>query len=148
PTIEFTRLPAAGEGSAEKVEPIAGRVKGAQRNDRIVLYARSGPWWVQPLWSTPFTALAADSTWRNHTHPGTAYAALLVQPGYRPQPTLDTLPEAGGAVRAVVAVDGTKLPRATVKSIQFSGYEWQIRQSASDPGGTRNHYDPSNAWTD
>ena len=35
-----------------------------------------------------------------------------------------------------------------MKTIQFSGYEWQIRQTASDPGGSRNFYDAANAWTD
>jgi hypothetical protein len=68
------------------------------------LYARSGTWWVQPLADRPFTALRADSTFENTTHLGSEYAALLVEPDYRPQPRVDALPAPGGGVVAV-AVD-------------------------------------------
>jgi hypothetical protein len=32
--------------------------------------------------------------------------------------------------------------------LRFSGYDWDIRQITNDPGGSRNYYDPANAWTD
>jgi hypothetical protein len=83
PSIEFSRVPTAGEGDPEAVETIAGRVRGAGPDQRIVLFARSGVWWVQPLVTQPFTPIH-DSTWENSTHPGSAYAALLVDSGYRP----------------------------------------------------------------
>ncbi len=35
-----------------------------------------------------------------------------------------------------------------VRTLHFSGYEWNIRQTPSDPGGSRNLYDPANAWVD
>ena len=60
------------------MHPIAGRVKGARKGQRIVLFARSGMWWVQPLAADPFTKIQPDSRWRSTTHPGSAYAALLV----------------------------------------------------------------------
>jgi hypothetical protein len=34
------------------------------------------------------------------------------------------------------------------QTLHFSGYEWEIREAASDRGGTRNFYEPGNAWTD
>jgi hypothetical protein len=55
PSIEFTLLPPAGQGSADLLDTIGGRVTGARPGQRIVLFARSGVWWVQPLASRPFT---------------------------------------------------------------------------------------------
>ena len=123
PAIVFTRLPASGEGSAEKLVEIAGRVSGAQPGEQVVLYARSGVWWVQPLWITPYTAIQRDFTWKNNTHPGTAYAALLVKPGYRPASTIDALPAKGGAVRAVASVEGANLARPAAKTIAAVAWE-------------------------
>src|SRR5688572_18283596 len=78
PKIEFSQIPRAAPGGPEKFEPVGGRVAGARPGQRIVLFAKSGRWWVQPLASQPFTEIRADSTWTNRTHLGTEYAALLV----------------------------------------------------------------------
>ena len=48
PSIEFSKVPPAMQGGREKVDTISGRVTGARRGQQIVVYARSGPWWVQP----------------------------------------------------------------------------------------------------
>ncbi len=146
PSIEFSRVPPADEGSQEKMETIEGRVKGAHPGDRIVLFSRSGRWWVQPFADQPFTAILPDATWKSSTHPGAAYGALLVDSRYRPPPTVNALPEEGGPVLAEATVPGgTPTP---LKTVQFSGYEWEIRDTASDPGGSKNFYDPANVWTD
>jgi hypothetical protein len=148
PSIVFTLLPASGEGSAGKLDKIEGRVNGARPGQQIVLFARSGVWWVQPLELQPYTPILPDSTWKSTTHPGTAYAALLVTPEYRPPATVSVLPGPGGPILAVATADGRLLPRPAVRTLHFSGYEWQIRETPSDPGGSRNMYDPANAWTD
>jgi hypothetical protein len=146
PTIAFSKVPSSVEGSPDKLEVIEGRVSGAKPGQHIVLYAQSGQWWVQPLADKPFTEIQGDSTWKNWTHPGYAYAALLVDSRFRPQPTLAALPDTGGAVMAVATVrGGTSSPS---KTLAFSGYQWEIRSTASDRGGTRNVHDPANAWTD
>ena len=106
PRIEFTRVPRAGDGSPYKTLPIEGRVIGAHAGQQIVLYARAGAWWVQPLADQPYTRIQPDSAWKNSTHPGTEYAALLVDAGYRPPAITLALPGAGGAVAAVAAVRG------------------------------------------
>ena len=49
---------------------------------------------------------------------------------------------------AVATAEGPALARTTPKSVHFSGYDWEIREAASDRGGTRNQYDAGNAWTD
>ena len=147
PSIEIIRVPPAGDGSPDKLEQIEGRVTGARPGQRIVLFALSGVWWVQPVTEHPFTPIRPDSTWKNATHPGVAYAALLVDPRYRPPLIANTLPEKGGPVRAVAMVRGAP-PRLRGKVLQFSGYQWETRETASDRGGSMNFYDPANAWTD
>jgi hypothetical protein len=147
-SIIFTKLPPAAEGSPDKINDIQGRVNGAHAGQRIVIFARSGLWWVQPMADQPFTAISRDSTWKSATHPGSAYAALLVNPGYRPPTTANALPEKGGDVVAVATAEGPMLTRPVPKTLHFSGYDWDIRDSSSDRGGTRNLNDPANAWTD
>jgi hypothetical protein len=148
PSIEFTRLPPAGEGSAEIVNPIEGRVKGAQPGQRIVLFARSGVWWVQPFGDRPFTALQPNSTWKGSTHPGLSYAALLVDPEYRPPLTLNALPSVTGLVRAIRVAEGPMLDQQARKTLHFSGYEWDVRQDQATVAGARNYFSPANAWVD
>lgn len=148
PSIEFTRLPPAGVGSAEIIHSIEGRVKGARPGQRIVLFARSGVWWVQPFGDRPFTALQPNFTWRGSTHPGLSYAALLVDPEYRPPLTANALPSVGGLVRAIGVADGPMLEQLARKTLHFSGYEWDVRQDQVTVAGTRNHFSPANAWVD
>jgi hypothetical protein len=147
PSIEFSTIPQAEEGAPDKTAPIAGRVIGARAGQRIVLFAKSGIWWVQPTAAEPFTAIQPNATWASTTHPGTEYAALLVEPGYRPPPTIEVLPSEGGDVVAVKSVLGEKW-EASQKTLQFSGYEWHVRNVWSNRGGRQNNYDSANAWTD
>ena len=148
PSIEFTVIPPAAEGGPDKRAPIAGRVVGARAGQRIVLFAKAGIWWVQPTRDEPFTSIQPDSTWTNSIHLGTEYAALLVESGYRPPATIDCLPLEGGDIVAVKTVAGEKSEQAGPKTIQFSGYEWQVRSVRSTRGGRNNNYDNANAWTD
>jgi len=147
PLIEFSRVPTAAEGTPDKLEPIEGRVTGALPGNRLVLYALSGVWWVQPAAEQPFTVIQPDSRWKSSTHPGVAYAALLVDNRYRPPLTVDALPEKGGPVVAVATVKGT--PASSLQAtLQFSGYQWEVRRTASNRDSSWNLYDPANAWTD
>jgi hypothetical protein len=149
PAIVLTRIPPAAQGGREKVDTIAGRVKNARPGQQIVIYARSGPWWVQPWPDHALIPIQADSTWRTETHLGYEYAALLVDADYHPLPTLDVAPSQGGPVAVATVVKGTGAPlRAPTKPLKFSDYDWDVRTIASDRGGTNNLYDPANAWTD
>src|SRR5262245_56368411 len=120
PMVELTRVPEAAEGGPDRTAPIAGRVKGTRAGHRIVLYARSGPWWVQPLADQPFTKIGPDLGFEATTHLGTEYAALLVEPGYRPPSRTDELPGVGGGVTAVARSVGQPpaVPRA-VRTLHF-----------------------------
>jgi hypothetical protein len=106
PSVEFSRVPMAEQGGPEKLDDIDGRVVGARDGQRIVLYARRGVWYAQPYVDDPFTAIRPDSTWKNSTHLGTEYAALLVEEGYRPPARIDELPKVGGGVVALAYVPG------------------------------------------
>jgi PAS domain S-box-containing protein len=106
PVIRFTRVPSASEGGPGRTDTIEGRVIRARPGERIVLFAHWGPWWVQPLVDQPFTTIGPDSKWRNSTHFGTQYAALLVDPNYQPPASTDSLPSTGHGVVAVAVVNG------------------------------------------
>jgi hypothetical protein len=146
PSIEFSRVPQADEGGRDKHDIIEGHVVGARPGQQIVLYARSGKWWLQPLADHPFTKIQSNAKWINATHLGTEYAALLVEPGFRPPAAADVLPGRGGEVAAVAIVKGQASPPSP--SLHFSGYEWRVRNAPSSRGGKSNPYDPGNAWTD
>ena len=92
--------------------------------------------------------IRSDQHWQNSTHLGTEYAALLVEPGYRPPETTDNLPQKGGPVIAVATAKGEASQRPASRTLNFSGYEWEIRGVPSNRGGATNTYDPANAWTD
>jgi signal transduction histidine kinase len=106
PTIEFSKIPLLDECGTGKIAVIEGRVTGARSGQRIVLYARSGAWYVQPFIDQPFTKIQPDSTWKNSTHLGTEYAALLVDPEYLPPPRVDVLPDKSVAIVAVATAQG------------------------------------------
>jgi hypothetical protein len=115
------------------------------------LYAKSEEiWWIQPFTEKPFTKLESDSKWKNQTHLGTEYAALLVDASYRPPQTTETLPAVGAGVSAEAVVKGTGPPPDVppVKTLHFSGYDWTVRTAGSYRGGSHNSFDAANAWTD
>ena len=128
PIIQFTKIPPAAQGGRERVDTITGRVTGAHPGQQIVVYARSGPWWVQPWPDKPFIPIQADSTWGTSTHLGFEYAAMLVDPGYHPPPTMDTAPtSADRSSRSQSSKEVVSQQLAPVKQIHFSGYDWTVR---------------------
>lgn len=147
PSITFTKVPPAARGGPDVLDVIEGRVTGARPEQRLVLYARSSVWWVQPSANLPYTEIRPDSTFSAKTHLGTEYAALLVEPSHQPPTTLENLPGEGGAVVRLAVVPGDAKAKAVRHTLQFAGYEWTVRAAPSDRGG-RNRFDPANAWTD
>jgi hypothetical protein len=149
PSITFTKIPPAAQGGRERLDTISGRVFGARPGQRIVVYAKSGPWWVQPWPEQPFIPIEAASTWSTRTHLGHEYAALLVNADYHPAPTIDVAPTMGGSVVALRIVHGVgSLPDLPIVPLRFSGYDWKVRTVSAARGGLSNLYDADNAWTD
>ena len=151
PSVVFDRVPRADLGGPDKMDAIEGHVTGVHPGQQIILYARSEElWWIEPLADKPFTGIQRDSKWKNQTHLGTEYAALLVDSGYRPPQTTETLPAVGAGVVAVTVVkgQGPEPVGAPIKTLHFSGYDWTVRTAGSYRGGSHNSFDPANAWTD
>lgn len=146
--IAITQAPPQSPGGPDKMDFIQGKVTGAKPGEQVVLYARSNIWWIQPVSQQPFTSIQPDSTWRNSTHLGTEYAALLVEPGYKPTFKTTALPGLGNGVVAVALAKGAPSAPIVSKVIHFSGYDWMVRVASSDRGGEANAYDADNAWVD
>jgi signal transduction histidine kinase len=138
PSIEFTKVPPADKGGAQTSDTISGRVRNARPEYRVVLFARSGAWYVQPYADQPFTRIEPNSTWTSPTHLGTEYAALLVEPGYVPPAFVPELPEQGNGIVTLTVVEGTP-PfwqawwfRITLLALAllalFVAYRWRVRQ--------------------
>jgi hypothetical protein len=148
PTIQITQVPVANPGGPVELDFIEGRASGVKPGQQIVLYARSDIWWIQPFANQPFTKVQPDSTWRNSTHLGTDYAAILVEPSFHPPTKMTTLPAEGNGVVAIASSMGKPVAPIVSKVVHFSGYDWRVRNAGSDRGGQPNSYDPSNVWTD
>lgn len=122
---------------------------GGKAGYQIVLYAQSERiWFVQPFENQALTKILPDGTWKNSTHLGTEYAALLVDSSYRPPSRISVLPDVGNGVIAVTAVKGTGSPPVMAKTIHFSGYDWLVRAAGADRAGEPTNFDPENAWVD
>jgi hypothetical protein len=148
-SLQFTRIPPAGEGGPDKVDTIAGRATGLKPGQQIVLFAKADAWWVQPLANQPYTTVQSDGTWSSTTHLGTEYAALVVDPGYQPPAVTGALPSVGGSVIAVATVPGSGGPiKAVITTLHFGGYDWKVRSAVNDRGGVTRSYGPANASVD
>jgi hypothetical protein len=100
--IHITQVPPRGSGP-DRVETIAGTVKGVDFSQyKVLLYARTDKWYVQPYIDSPYTAISKDGRWRADTHLGSEYAALLVKSSHsNAAATANTLPPIGGDVAAI-----------------------------------------------
>src|SRR5215813_10317127 len=102
PTVVFDKIPRADIGGPDKLGTIEGHVTDVRTGQQIVLYAKSQElWWVQPFTEKPYTQIQSNSKWSSQTHLGTEYAALLVNPGYKPPRTTESLPIAGSGIASV-----------------------------------------------
>ena len=162
PRIAITRVPPKGAG-LEVMENIAGRANGVDTKQvRVVLFAHTNTWYVQPYAASPYTAIAESGNWETKSHLGDEYAALLVEASYRPPATTDTLPEVAGPVLAIARVAAratgggsvsvpSKLPSTNetrVRTIQFSGYAWKVKSSRGRVGPGPNYFSDSRSNID
>src|ERR1700757_819908 len=160
PTVAFSKVPVAQESHYAidiiedgdyKRDIIEGRATGARPGQRIVMYAKTdGRWGVCRQSGQPFTNIEADGRWKATVHLGLQYAALLVDPTYNPPQQTESLPLVGNGVVALAVTNGEGpapvLP--TPKILNFSGYEWTTSAGPIFHAGSRNFFDPADAWTD
>jgi hypothetical protein len=108
-TILITIVPAPDGGSGT-LAPIEGRIEGISNPStlKVILYARTDRWWVQPFADQPLTDIAPNGEWHAQTHLGQEYAALLVLPSYAPPSAPEELPPLGNQVLAKVTAQANK----------------------------------------
>ena len=160
PTVAFSKVAAAYQESPYKTDIserdyktdiIDGRVTGARPGQRMVLYAKTdGRWGLCQQSDQPFTNIESDGRWKASVHLGLQYAALLVNPTYDPPQQTESLPIVGNGVvtLAVVNGEGSAPVLPSPKILNFSGYEWTTSAGPIFHAGSRNFFDPANAWTD
>lgn len=96
---------------------------------KVVVYAFSNEWYVQPQFDAPFTNISADGSWRSSIHPWNRIEVVLVNPAdYTPLATEITNPAAGPGVLA-----WTEYSLAGPASLDFSGRTWEIKLTGEEP---------------
>jgi hypothetical protein len=100
-SIEITLVPAEGEGP-DSHGNIGGAVSNVLHPEqyKIVLYAQTNTWYIQPTIKDHFTDIDRRGHWGNRTHLGYRYAAILVQTSFKPTSPTEKLPDVGGPVLA------------------------------------------------
>lgn len=117
------------------------------REIKVVLWAKTDKWYVQPLISDPYTVICGDGSWENWTHPWTQMVALLVDSSYNPGATRLYHPSNDPGV---LAWDEQPIP-APDRIIDFSGYPWRVKQAEKVRVGPGPNYfsdSTANVWID
>ena len=70
------------------------------REIRVVLWAKTDKWYVQPLIASPYTDICSDGSWSNWSHPWNRMVALLVDQSYSPGATPTNHPSSDAGVVA------------------------------------------------
>ena len=125
--------------------PGAGELSGYACNvntttTKVVIYALTNQWYVQPFVDEPFTDISSDGSWSNGTNPWNVLVILLVNPAnYAPAATEITNPALDANVIA-----WTMYPVGPV-SVEFGGRIWGIKMTGNDPS---DQFDPGpNFWS-
>ena len=112
---------------------------------RVVLWARTNIWYVQPTTAEPFTIIQSDRTWSNFTNPWDRIVALLVDSTYVPNATRECHPASDPGV-----VGWDEYPeKAPDRLIEWSGYSWRVKRGELvGPGPNYFSDDTANVWID
>ena len=97
---------------------------------KVVLWAKTDRWYVQPTIAEPYTIIQSDGTWSNFTHPWDRIVALLVDSSYVPGSTRDYHPSVDPGVLC-----WDEYPDESLRYISWSGYCWTVKiADLVDPG--------------
>ena len=127
--------PAAGatqiSGHAYNVDP---------NTTKVVIYALTNEFYVQPLIDAPYTNINSDGSWSSSTNGWDSLVVILVNPStYTPAPTKITNPAFDPGVLA-----WTEYP-STPASVSFGGRNWGIKVTGNVAG---HQFDPGpNYWS-
>ena len=102
PVVSITEVPSQG-GGPDSRGVIAGKIEGIQDPNayRVVVYALTDHWYVQPTRDEPLTLINNDGTWATETHLGTSYAVILVDRSFVPQPQPSAIPRRKSVIAQV-----------------------------------------------
>jgi hypothetical protein len=120
---------------------LTGHVSNADTSSaKIVIYALTNEWYVQPSVDAPFTTIAADGSWTSSTNSWSNLVVLLVSTAtYLPAATETTNPALDPGVLAHAVY-----PAGPV-SLNFSGYTWGMKMTGNSSG---DQFDPGpNFWS-
>jgi hypothetical protein len=112
---------------------------------RVVMWARTDIWYVQPYIARPYTEICADGSWKNSTHPWTRMVVLLVDSTYIPGATRNYHPASD---TGVLAWDEYPEPSGD-RYLNFSDYRWRVKNAdLAGPGPNYFSDSESNVWLD
>jgi len=121
PMIEILRVPGCFVGDG-RMEKIGGKVWGISHGEsssyRVVLYAKTNQWYVQPYATRPLTSIRPKLDWSNRIFLGYSYAAALVPQGCSPPPQLESLPAPDEEVFPGIPVPGCEAPAVAVRNCE------------------------------
>jgi len=111
---------------------------------RVVLWAKTNSWYVQPTVAEPYTIVQNDGSWSNSTNPWERMVALLVDSSYVP-----------GSVRTdhpafeLGVLGWDEYPDRSARFIDWSGFSWFVKRGdLVGPGPNYFADDSSAVWTD
>ena len=151
PGTEFTYVPPFGS-----FENLEGRVACIDPSAyQVAVYIYVSGWWTKPTFAQPLTPIRPDGTWVTDITTGgidqnaTRIVAYLAPSGYAP-PLMSggqTLPdelEQNTVASAIVERD------PIYRTLQFSGYTWQVKASESVVGPGPNFFSDreEDVWVD
>lgn len=134
------------EGLTTGDRSVRGTTTGADPETmRVVLYAKTDQWYVQPFRNAPFTAIMVDGTWSNSTHPWNRLLALLVDESYEHRNTSVRHP---ASAPGVLAWD--EYPEASgERTVRFSDRTWIVKTGdRAGPGPNYFSDAEENVWVD
>ena len=155
PSILITNLPAYGVASH-----LAGTVLNANPATNAVavfIYVPGFGWVTKPTCAQPLTTIQADGSWSADVNTGgagdltaTRFAALLVSTNFS-QTCVLGLPNLPANVYAqAVSKAVVTRPSPGVRFLNFSGYDWWVKNSAGTVGPGPNYFSDAtnNVWVD
>lgn len=150
--IAFTSVPPYGS-----FDDLLGNVMCAEpETHKIAVYIYVSGWWTKPTSQDPLTTINSDGTWTTDIttggldHQATKIAAFLVPSNYFP-------PLIGGAQELPTDLFDNAVAEAMVereptrRTLEFSGYTWEVKESELAPVGPGPNYFSNNqedVWVD
>lgn len=151
PALEFLKIPAYMTS-----EKLIGRIQNADPDKfkvAVFIFIEGSGWWTKPNFDNPLTVIQSDCTWTvdiinaDRDQNASRIKAYLLPNGITPPLLGGTacLPEIL-KTKSIVDIETTR----KLRTIFFSGYEWQVKSSKAPVGPGPNLFSdsPENVWID